>query len=791
MGDLFQSNALKKRQYYLNDILAIYNRKHLLQRLALEIFYENGSSSLFNFTSDSDRNSVYKMLIKHIPNSLTRGISFKRLYTPSQFMNKSVWTNLWAERRISTFDYLLYINVIAGRSFNDITQYPVFPWIIADYDSEKLDLTNPSTFRDLSKPIGALNPERLNEMLDRYELMKSDYEDMKDIPDSCVEPPFMYGSHYSTTGIVVNYLLRIEPFTTYALILQNGHFDHPDRLFHSIKEQWDNLLVNSADFKELTPEWFYLSDFLINKNELPLGKRQDGEIVSNVVLPKWAKSAEEFISLNREALESDYVSEHINEWIDLIFGYKQTGIQAEQANNVFHYLTYENSINFDGITDIKARQAIENQISSFGQTPSQLLNTPHPIRLSKDKLRENNNNITLFNTSEYATQQVETNHHLPITSFGFSLNSQTLYTMDSEGKLGQYYYNNTKTNIICPFTFEKLGVSHNKNILTSSQMTSEYINSYLFSLDDKNIMIGITGLWDFSSLLLITNPQHQHQQQSLYYHTSYTTCMAISNIKNRYKTNIYLACGSEDTTISIWKINTLHNNFIQSSSTSSSSSISSSSSNNNNNLTYFIDKTPLSILTGHKTSVRCIDINSYFDIVVSYSNNDKSDENKDNLICLIHSMRKGRFLKSIHINIKEIIKKKEIKKDSFESEVSQIKIADSGKILVLVNINEKKSNKLIHQIVYIYTNNGELLSYKELNCLIIPTFEISNINQVLITCTINTIQFRSLSDLSILHEYTLEALSEISNFKLCDDDKVITIGMKDSSMFLLYPIIQS
>lgn len=51
--------------------------------------------------------------------------------------------------------------VRCGRSFNDLTQYPVFPWVIADYTSETLDLTNAATFRDLSKPIGALNESRL------------------------------------------------------------------------------------------------------------------------------------------------------------------------------------------------------------------------------------------------------------------------------------------------------------------------------------------------------------------------------------------------------------------------------------------------------------------------------------------------------------------------------------------------------------------------------------------------------------------------------------------------------
>lgn len=30
-------------------------------------------------------------------------------------------------------------------------QYPVFPWVIKDYTSQELDLTNPNTFRDLSK----------------------------------------------------------------------------------------------------------------------------------------------------------------------------------------------------------------------------------------------------------------------------------------------------------------------------------------------------------------------------------------------------------------------------------------------------------------------------------------------------------------------------------------------------------------------------------------------------------------------------------------------------------------
>ena len=49
----------------------------------------------------------------------------------------------------------------AGRTYNDLNQYPVMPWVLADYESEALDFNSAATFRDLSKPIGALNPKRL------------------------------------------------------------------------------------------------------------------------------------------------------------------------------------------------------------------------------------------------------------------------------------------------------------------------------------------------------------------------------------------------------------------------------------------------------------------------------------------------------------------------------------------------------------------------------------------------------------------------------------------------------
>lgn len=64
----------------------------------------------------------------------------------------------------------MHLNTLAGRSYNDLMQYPVFPWILADYDSEELDFNNPKTFRDFSKPMGAQSEERLEQFQKRYKV---------------------------------------------------------------------------------------------------------------------------------------------------------------------------------------------------------------------------------------------------------------------------------------------------------------------------------------------------------------------------------------------------------------------------------------------------------------------------------------------------------------------------------------------------------------------------------------------------------------------------------------------
>ena len=105
----------------------------------------------------------------------------------------------------------MHLNTLAGRSYNDLMQYPIFPWILADYDSEELDVTNPLSFRDFSKPMGAQSPERLEQFRKRYKEWDDPHGET---------PPYHYGTHYSSAMIVCSYLVRMEPFTQHFLRLQ-------------------------------------------------------------------------------------------------------------------------------------------------------------------------------------------------------------------------------------------------------------------------------------------------------------------------------------------------------------------------------------------------------------------------------------------------------------------------------------------------------------------------------------------------------------------------------------------
>ena len=302
---VFKINLKKCVSVNYTKISHFYKRTTSQGEPGIEMITKNNNKNLFIiFDSEMNRDMIYDIINSQTSIETQTNISIDK------------YSKLWIEGAISNYEYLILLNSAANRTRNDLSQYPIFPWVLSNYSSISLDLTNESNYRDLSKPIGALNIKRLKQFKERYNEMN--------------EPKFLYGSHYSTPAYVIGYLVREFPY--YMLKLHSGKFDNPDRLFSSIEIDWE--ICNSLSVKELIPE-FYESDtgFLKNEKKVDFGVNSEGERIDIVKLPQWALNQNDFLRKMREALESDYVSKHLHEWIDLIFGYKQRGKQAVEADN--------------------------------------------------------------------------------------------------------------------------------------------------------------------------------------------------------------------------------------------------------------------------------------------------------------------------------------------------------------------------------------------------------------------------------------------------------------------------
>ena len=346
------------------DIKEIITRRYIHVHSSIEIFFFSGKSVFINFFTHEAQKMVYCKLKKF----QEFGVQFLRILDLNKYMYQ------WKIGILSNFEYLLLLNKYSGRSFNDITQYPIFPWILKDYSSSKLDLNNEHCFRDLKYPVCAQTKESQLRAKKKFNITVNDeiY-------------PYNYGSHYSTSGIVLHYLLRIQPFSSESKKLQGGSYDLPDRLFSSIKKAWRTTQNHTSDVKELIPEFFYFPEMFLNINKNYFGRRQNNKTVEGVKLPRWAKnSVYYFINKHRKALESPYVSKHINHWFDLIFGFKQQLPYAEKNMNLFYPITYENKY-IEMLEKAKEcdYEALCCQAVHFGQTPIQVFKNPH---LKRDEI---------------------------------------------------------------------------------------------------------------------------------------------------------------------------------------------------------------------------------------------------------------------------------------------------------------------------------------------------------------------------------------------------------------------
>ncbi|XP_041104104.1 neurobeachin-like protein 2 isoform X1 [Polyodon spathula] len=663
----------------LSQLREVHLRRYNLRRSALELFFIDQAHYFINFKKKV-RNKVYSRILGLRPPNLF----YFGSRSPQELLKASGLTQKWVCREISNFEYLMQLNTIAGRTYNDLSQYPVFPWILYDYSSDTLDLDNPAIFRDLSKPIGVVNSRHAMDVKEKYE----SFEDSTGTIDK-----FHYGTHYSNAAGVMHYMIRTEPFTTLHIQLQSGRFDCADRQFHSVHAAWQARMENPVDVKELIPEFFYFPEFLENMNGFDLGSLQMSlDKVHDVVLPKWAESKEDFIRKHRKALECEHVSAHLHEWIDLIFGYKQRGPAAVEALNVFYYCTYEGAVDLDAIADETERKALEGIISNFGQTPCQLLREPHPPRLSAENAArrlarfENSPPNLLDHLSELKAfvESISDNVSLvqavvpknQARSFITQGYPDLLITVSASGLLGTHSWLPYDKNIANYFSFSKDPTISNPKtqrfllgpLSPGVELTSKIL---VVSHDGKLLFSG--GHWDNS--LRVTALGKGKVVGQLSRHIDIVTCLALDLC------GIYLISGSRDTTCMVWQVQ------------------------QQGGFSCGLAPKPIQVLYGHNDEVTCVAISTELDMAVSGS--------KDGTL-IVHSVRRGQFLRTLqpacerslpvtisdlvvglegHIVTQTILQGRSTVKDKFSLHLYSI----NGKLLASVVLEEQVSAMCLTQ----------------------------------------------------------------------------------------------
>ena len=351
----------KTRIFYSDEFSEIIPKRFLHKHTAIEFILKSGKSYYINFFSSSKKEEALKLLeswqVAILDSSKKPLESFKKD---------------WKKGNLNNFDYLMLLNKFSSRSMNDLSQYPIFPWIVNDYTSQVLHFDKSESKRNFKFPIGAQRPEYQLELQVKYDSWKDDFLD-----------PYHHGSHYSNGGIVLHYLVRIEPFSTQARLLQGGNYDIADRLFYSLETAWGSCIDNAGtDNKELVPEMFYMSFAFDNIDGMKLGRTSRGIDVSKVIPPNWAVSNWDFIIKHRNLLESWTVSKELHNWIDLIFGFKQNGKNALSSFNVFSSVTYEGRFDeFISRHENLEYNSMVEQVYHFGQTPQVLFeDRSHPVK---------------------------------------------------------------------------------------------------------------------------------------------------------------------------------------------------------------------------------------------------------------------------------------------------------------------------------------------------------------------------------------------------------------------------
>ncbi|KAF8358841.1 sorf-2 [Pristionchus pacificus] len=242
----------------------------------------------------------------------------------------------WRTRKLSNLEYLLLLNEFAGRERGDPYNHPVVPWVV-DFSSEN------GGWRPLNRTKFRLNKgdDQLMEMFKR-------------------EPAHHVPEQLSDIGYMV---LR-------------ARVESRERLCRHVRSKWEPREYPSSVHRlyEWTPEECIPE--LYEDPRLIVSSHTD---MPSLEVPSFAGNGtpEGFIHWHRAKLESDEVSAHLNEWIDLAFGYQLSGDAAVRALNV-----PLSSVRKRSIRTTAAAPAAADWFMLHGFV--QLFTRPHPKRLPRE-----------------------------------------------------------------------------------------------------------------------------------------------------------------------------------------------------------------------------------------------------------------------------------------------------------------------------------------------------------------------------------------------------------------------
>ena len=613
-----------------NDIKYIFKRKYYYKNSALEIYTNTNKSFYFNFKYEDDReNAINDIILKlEMPiqiiddlkdqkdamfNTLIGyqnyySLTKKKIKKNKKFKLSKILSK-WKEWKITNFEFLMWLNIFGNRSYNDISQYPVFPWILSNYEdplkveqkrkvmksstnithflkiqdsshnpsfsSESTNNTNNSKenketkekydevidykYRDLSLPMGML--ELSEEGSKRKELYLEDYSTLKNTQEELIQmnkdinnedkineenneviKPYIYGSNYSNPIYVCNFLTRIFPFTHISIELQGSEFDDPNRLFLSVEKAFHNSTTQKTDVRELIPEFFYLPEMFLNTNKLNLGIQENGSEVNDIKTP-CHNNPYEFIMIMKTVLESDIISYNINNWIDLVFGYKARGKDAELANNIFTENSYQENID---INKKKNKEALLRYVE-FGLIPNQLMSRDCPKREKKEniikgkQITDSTCDLKIFKCKTHNNKK--NNYILKIKINGEKISILNSSNMFIDAKISyKHLEKNFNEEIV-----NKLKIDKIYNKILEYQYPEEYNDkNIIFCNNNKKIIMG--GFYDGKILIISTEPKVEAKELLPFNEEIPIISMTIN------KNEEYLFIGNTDGNVIIYKI---------------------------------------------------------------------------------------------------------------------------------------------------------------------------------------------------------------------------------------------